>query len=231
MLHVDHLDELFTRYPALLPCRLPIEQAAEALIACFRSGGKLLLAGNGGSAADCLHIAGELLKGFQSTRPLSAEDRDALAALFGEEGGRLGAKLQRGLPAIALPAELALTSAMANDVDAALIYAQGVLALGQPGDVLLCLSTSGAAKNVIAAARTARWRGLKTIALTGKDGGELAAVCDLAIVAPGATTAQIQEHHLPIYHALCATVEAQLFGDNPGTAGVPRLPGRHGYTG
>ena len=211
MLHTDHLEDLFTRYPALLPCRIPIEQAAEALIACFRGGGKLLLAGNGGSAADCLHIAGELLKGFRSTRPLSAEDRAALSTLFGDEGSKLGMTLQRGLPAIALPAELALTSAMANDVDTELIYAQGVLALGQPGDVLLCLSTSGTAKNIIVAARVARWRGLKTVALTGKDGGELATVCDIAVIAPGADTAEIQEHHLPIYHALCAAVEAELF--------------------
>jgi len=211
MLQCDHLDELFTRYPQLAACRLPIEQAAAELVACFRQGGKLLLAGNGGSAADCLHIAGELLKGFRSTRPLSAEDRSALTALYGDEGRKLGAKLQRGLPAIALPAELALTSAMANDVDAELIYAQGVLAFGQPGDALLSISTSGAAKNVIAAARTARWRGMKTIALTGKDGGELAAICEIAIIAPGADTAEIQEYHLPIYHALCAVIETQLF--------------------
>jgi len=211
MLNLDHLEELFTRYPALSACRLPIEQAAEALIACFRDGGKLLLAGNGGSAADCLHIAGELLKGFRLPRPLSPADHAALAGLYGEEGEKLGCGLQRGLPAIALPAELALTSAMANDVDAELIYAQGVLALGQPGDALFALSTSGTAMNVIAAARAARWRGLKTIALTGRDGGELAAICDIAIISPGAVTAEIQEYHLPIYHALCAAIEAALF--------------------
>jgi len=211
MPHREHLEELFARYPFCAICRSQIEQAAEELIVCFRSGGKLLLAGNGGSAADCLHIAGELLKAFQLPRPLSPEDCSALAGLYGDEGVKLGKKLQRGLPAIALPAELALTSAMANDVDAELIYAQGVLALGKPGDILLCLSTSGTAKNVIAAARTARWRGLKTIALTGKEGGGLARICEIAIRAPGDTTARIQEYHLPIYHALCAAVEEQLF--------------------
>jgi len=222
MLQYEHLDELFIRYPALLSCRLPIEQTAEALIACFEGGGKLLLAGNGGSAADCLHIAGELLKGFQLPRPLALEDRAALTGLYGEEGDTLGRKLQRGLPAIALPAEVALTSAMANDVDAELVYAQGVLALGAPGDVLLCLSTSGTAQNVIAAARVARWRGLKTIALTGRDGGALATVCEIVILAPGAATTEIQEYHLPIYHALCATVEARLFQAAPAAQILPR---------
>ncbi len=207
----EHLEQLFSRYPFLVICRRAIEQAAEELITCFRNGGTLLLAGNGGSASDCLHIAGELLKGFNLPRPLAAEDRASLTELFGEDGTRLGRGLQRGLPAIALPAEMALTTAMANDVDPDLIYAQGVFAMGTPGDVLLAISTSGTARNVIAAARVARWRGLKTIALTGKDGGDLAHVCDMAIITPGVTTARIQEYHLPIYHALCATVEAELF--------------------
>jgi len=211
MLTRNLIDELITRYPSLAVCRPQIEQATEALIACFSNGGKLLLAGNGGSAADCLHIAGELLKGFQSARPLSSAERAELAVLYGGEGENLAQKLQRGLPAIALPAELALNTAMANDVDAEMVFAQGVLAFGQPGDALLCLSTSGAAKNVIAATRVAHWRGLKTIALTGRNGGELAKICDIAILAPGASTAEIQEFHLPIYHALCAAIEAALF--------------------
>lgn len=209
----SHLDDLFTRYPDLATCRPSIEQAADALIACFCRGNKLLLVGNGGSATDCLHIAGELLKGFQLPRLLPAAARAELTVLFGEEGTELGSRLQGGLPAIALPAELALTSAMANDVDAEMSYAQGVLALGTPGDALLAISTSGNAKNVLAAARVASWRGLTTIALTGGEGGALANRCDIAILAPAATTARIQEYHLPIYHALCAAVEAALFGE------------------
>jgi len=213
MMSYDAVTQLHTRYPALAGCREEIAAAATALVAGFRGGKKLLLAGNGGSAADCWHIAGELLKGFQLPRELTDGDREALAALFGEEGERLGALLQRGLPAIALPAEVALTSAMANDVHPEVSYAQGVLAFGAPGDMLLAISTSGTATNVIAAARVARWRGLTTIALTGKAGGALAGLCDIAIIAPGETTAEIQEFHLPIYHALCAAVEDALFGD------------------
>jgi D-sedoheptulose 7-phosphate isomerase len=206
------ITRLLDRYPALAPLRGGLEEAAEILIRTYRAGGTLLLCGNGGSAADCLHIAGELLKGFTSLRPLPAADRAALAELYGVEGERLGSLLQQGLPAVALPGALALTTAMANDVDADLIYAQGVMALGRPGDVLLCLSTSGTAQNVIAAARVARWRGLTVLGLTGKSGGLLAPLCHLALVAPGATTAEIQEYHLPIYHALCAAVEEALFG-------------------
>ena len=207
----EYLEQLFSRYPSLVICRRQIERAAEVLITGFRNGGKLLLAGNGGSAADCLHIAGELLKGFHLPRSLAPEDRAKLTELYGDEGTRLGRQLQRGLPAIALPGELALTSAMANDVSADLVYAQGVMAHGQPGDMLLAISTSGTARNVIAAAQVARWRGLTTIALTGKDGGGLVQTCDIVIIAPGITTAKIQENHLPIYHALCSAIEAELF--------------------
>lgn len=206
------LASLYARYPEISCCGPDIEQALFLLITTFQHGGKLLLAGNGGSAADCLHIAGELLKGFNSLRPLAEEDRAQLTELFGEDGASLGAQLQRGLPAIALPGALALTTAMANDVSAELVFAQGVMALGAPGDVLLALSTSGNARNVIAAVQVARWRGVATIALTGKSGGALAPLCDVAIRAPGSSTAEIQEHHLPIYHALCAAVETALFG-------------------
>jgi D-sedoheptulose 7-phosphate isomerase len=206
------LTALVTRYPALASCLPVLAQTATALITTFRRGGKVLLAGNGGSAADCLHIAGELLKGFTSLRPLPAAERAALEERFGVEGAHLGRCLQQGLPAIALPGAIALTTAMANDVDPDLAFAQGVMAFGRPEDLLWCLSTSGTARNVLAAARVARWRGLTTLALTGKDGGPLAPLCDLVILAPGQTTAEIQEHHLPIYHALCESVEVALFG-------------------
>jgi len=209
-----HLEALCARHPLLAACRAPIEQAADALTACFRGGGKLLLAGNGGSAADCLHIAGELLKGFCLPRPLDAGLRVALAAQYGDEGVRLGRGLQQGVPAIALGAETALTTAVANDLDAEFVFAQGVMALGAPGDCFLGLSTSGTARNVIAAARLARARGLRTLALTGMDGGELARLSDIVILAPGETTAQIQEYHLPIYHSLCAAVEDALYGND-----------------
>jgi len=131
----EPITRLITRYPALAPLEGALTAAGERLLACFRAGGKLLLCGNGGSAADCLHIAGELLKGFTSTRPLAEEDRAALAALYGDEGTRLGRRLQRGLPAVALPGALALTTAMANDVDADLVYAR--LGVQKPSYVTL----------------------------------------------------------------------------------------------
>ena len=181
-----------------------ITQAARMIIHCFKQGGKVLLCGNGGSACDCAHIAGELLKGFLKKRPLPAE----LCARIGEEWA---GKLQMGLPAIDLTAHSALISAVANDLDAANVYAQQVLAYGKPGDVLLCISTSGNAKNVTCAAMTARALGLTVIGLTGRTGGRLNALSDICIRVPEDETYKVQELHLPVYHYLCAAVEARFF--------------------
>ncbi len=211
------MENLLQNHPALAACEDDIAAARDALISAFAGGGKLLLCGNGGSAADCDHITGELLKGFLSRRPLDETARGALAATL--DGGRdhpdypmLADKLQGGLPALSLPHMTALVSAFCNDVDPSLVYAQLILALGRPGDILFCLSTSGNSRNVVLAAETARARGLATVALTGERESALSRICDVTVKAPAAETYRIQEYHLPIYHYLCAATEAHFFG-------------------
>ena len=179
-------------------------QALDALIACFSAGRKLLLCGNGGSAADCAHIVGELAKGFEKTRPL-AED---VQAAIGEPWAQ---QLQRGLPAIDLTANNALISAIINDIDGQSIYAQQVMAYGQAGDVMIGISTSGNAENVRRALVTARARGLTTIALTGAGGGKLKELCDIWLSVDATRTADVQQLHLALYHQLCRDVESALF--------------------
>jgi D-sedoheptulose 7-phosphate isomerase len=171
----------------------------------------LLLCGNGGSASDCAHIVGELGKGFLSRRPLPAADVERLAKAGYADAADLAGKLQCGVRAMTLTGADALTTAFANDVDAALVFAQQVYVLGRPGDVLLGISTSGNAKNVVAALKVARAFGLKTIGLTGAKPGAMDPFCDLCIKAPAEKTHEIQELHLPIYHTLCAAVEVELW--------------------
>lgn len=208
---LSHIDALIARHPALAACRGPIEEAARALIAGFRAGGKLLLCGNGGSCADCDHIVGELAKGFLKKRPLPAPMQEAIRRALPQGGDSLAAALQVGLPAINLAAHSALFTAFSNDVNADYVYAQQVLAYGRPGDLLLAISTSGDARNVAAAAAAARAAGMTTIGLTGATGGRLRPLVDIAICVPAAETMRIQELHLPVYHALCAQVEEALF--------------------
>ncbi len=206
---------LIEHTPALAACETDIRAARAQLIDTFRRGHKLLLCGNGGSAADCDHITGELLKGFLSRRPLGTEACAAIAAAL-SDGDRhpdyplLTGCLQGGLPAISLPAQTALVSAFCNDVDASLVYAQLVWALGTPGDCLMCLSTSGNSRNVVLAAEAARAKGMTTIALTGQRPSALSALCTITVRAPSCETYRVQEYHLPIYHYLCAEVEAAL---------------------
>ncbi len=210
------LNDLLAHHPALAACAPGIERARDTLIDTFRAGGKLLLCGNGGSSADCDHITGELLKGFLSLRPLGEADRAAIrAALPGGEDhpdyDLLTGKLQSSLPAISLSAQSALISAFCNDVDASLVYAQQVFGLGQAGDTLVCLSTSGNSRNVVLAAEAARAKGLHTVALTGERDSALSAICDITVKAPARDTYRVQEYHLPIYHYLCAAIETAFF--------------------
>ena len=204
---------LYTRYPCLLSCAPDIEKAVEALIACYHEGGKLLICGNGGSAADSLHIAGALMKGFLKKRPIKAEKRAEMKKNAPEIPDSILDNLQEGLPALPLVEGAALLSAFANDVDPALVYAQGVNALGRAGDVLLAISTSGNAENCAAAAMTARGLGITVIALTGSGGGRLAGLADIAIRVPESETFKVQELHLPVYHELCARVERHFFDE------------------
>ena len=205
------LQELLNRYPQLRECAEGLEAASAALIDCYRHGGKLLLCGNGGSCADCDHIVGELMKGFLKKRPL---DRDQKAEMLRKSpllDSRVLDQLQKGLPAVALPSIAALNSAFCNDVDPELAYAQSVLALGREGDVLIAISTSGNAKNVSAAVKVAKGMGMTVIGLTGKTGGQLGEIADICIRVPETQTYKVQELHLPVYHFLCAAVEAYFF--------------------
>ena len=210
---MKRIDALVDRYPALLGCREQIEAATERIIDCYRAGGTVLLCGNGGSCADAQHIAGELMKGFCKARPLDGASRARLIAADAEIGGLLAAKLQSPLKAVCLSDLQALGTAFANDVDPTLAFAQQAYAFAGPGDVLLGLSTSGNAKNVLAAAVAAKARGAHTIGLTGADGGKMNDVFDTVIKVPERETYRIQELHLPVYHAVCLEVEDAFFDE------------------
>ncbi|MBC8597986.1 SIS domain-containing protein [Lachnospiraceae bacterium BX10] len=205
------LDELIKRYPILERVREDIDVVYGILERCYENGGKLLIAGNGGSAADAEHIVGELMKGFVKRRPVTEEMKEALEKADPVRGKELSEKLQGGLPAIALVDHAALSTAFANDVDGMLSYAQQVNGYGKPGDVFLGISTSGNAENVMYAAVTAKAKGMKVVGLTGKDGGKLAGIADAAVIVPEMETYKIQELHLPVYHALCLMLEHRFY--------------------
>ena len=205
------LDELIKRYPILERVREDIDVVYGILERCYENGGKLLIAGNGGSAADAEHIVGELMKGFVKRRPVTEEMKEALEKADPVRGKELSEKLQGGLPAIALVDHAALSTAFANDVDGMLSYAQQVNGYGKPGDVFLGISTSGNAENVMYAAVTAKAKGMKVVGLTGKDSGKLAGIADAAVIVPEMETYKIQELHLPVYHALCLMLEHRFY--------------------
>ncbi len=208
----DHLHRLIERYPTLAVCREDLRATVELLTGLFRADGKLLLCGNGGSASDCEHIVGELMKGFLKRRPLPATEGARLVAAGGADlGGEIAARLQGALPAIALTSSVALGTAVLNDVHGDMIYAQQVHGLGRAGDALLGISTSGNARNVLNASVVAHARGMKTILLTGRTGGKLLPHADVAIRVPADGVVEIQEFHLPIYHALCLQLEETFF--------------------
>jgi phosphoheptose isomerase len=198
------LDELFSRRPELLPCAADIAAALETLLATYRAGGKVLVCGNGGSAADAEHICGELLKKFKKHRAVP----DGIAAKLRPE---LAAKLEGSLPAISLVSMSGILTAFANDVSWDTAFAQQVLGLAKPGDVLVALSTSGNSANCVAAAEVMKAVGGKAIAFTGAGESRLSQVCDVAIRVPETETYKVQELHLPVYHALCAAIEEELF--------------------
>ncbi len=207
------LDELLERHPALSVCEDAIRHAIRVAGDAFQQGGRLYVCGNGGSCADAEHISGEFLKGFCKCRPVSTELSLALRhnAEDAEEGELLAGKLQTGLPCIPLTSLCAALSAARNDLDGQLDYAQALFALGRPGDVLLGISTSGNSRNVHLAVVVARSLGMKVLGLTGEDGGRLGREADVAIRVPARETYQIQEYHLPVYHAICRCVENRFF--------------------
>ena len=201
---------LFTRHPELEPLADTLASATDALCACHKRDGLVLLCGNGGSAADAGHIAGELLKGFLLPRPPSPEQTPALTRELGDAA--LAAKLQRGIRAVNLCEASAIMTATANDQSPDLIFAQQVFALGRSGDILIGLSTSGNALNVARALQVARASGMRTIGFTGACPSRMDALCDLLFKVPETETFKVQELHLPLYHALCAMVESECFG-------------------
>ncbi len=209
-----HVTNLITRYPQLSVCREDIISAYKILEAAYELDHKLLIAGNGGSAADSEHIAGELMKRFAIARPVPSKFRERLYEVDPVRGEELGRNLERGLMAIPLVAHEALTTAYINDVDALGVFAQQLYGFGRPGDVFLGISTSGNSKNVMSATVVARALDMKVIGLTGKSGGDLAKVADAAIRVPETETYKIQELHLPIYHCLCLMLEDRFFGND-----------------
>ena len=210
---LEHYERLFRRYPALEGLREPVMEAYLLLHRCYAQGGKLLIVGNGGSCADAGHMVGELMKGFYLKRPFPEKQQAAIKDQTEALLPGAAEKLQRALPAIDLTQHGALSTAVQNDLDPLLTAAQQAAGYGKPGDVILGISTSGNAKNVALAIATAKALGLSAIGLTGGSGGRLKELCDCTIIAPSSVTADVQEYHLPIYHTLCAMLEAKFFGD------------------
>ena len=205
------LDLLLSHYPALETCRNDITAAYEIIADCYADRGKLLVAGNGGSAADAEHIVGELMKAFILPRKIDDAYAQTLISVDPELGQALAENLQGALPAIALDGHPALTTAYMNDCEPLLCFAQQVNGYGCPGDVLLTISTSGNSRNVLFAAVAAKARGMKVVGLTGARGSKLSALADTCIRVPEIDTYKVQELHLPIYHCLCLMLEETFF--------------------
>lgn len=205
------LEILINRYPVLAVCKDEIQKAYELMEDTYSNGGKLLVAGNGGSAADSEHIVGELMKGFCKERPLSDEYKKALETVNLELGEKLAENLQGALPAIALDGHPALTTAYLNDKEPLLTFAQQVNGYGKKGDTFLGISTSGNSKNVLYAATVAKAKGLHVIGLTGQKDSKLKELSDVTIQVPQTETYMIQELHLPVYHCLCLMLEDRFF--------------------
>ncbi|MCX4327771.1 MAG: SIS domain-containing protein [Lachnospiraceae bacterium] len=206
-----HITLLIKRYPMLDNIKQSITDAYMIMEECYSNGGKLLVAGNGGSAADSEHIAGELMKRFKTPRPVSREFAKKLETVDPVRGKSLSENLECSLMAIPLVAHEALSTAYINDVDGLGVFAQQLFGFGKQGDVFLGISTSGNSKNIINAVVVAKALGIRVIGLTGKDGGELADMADVAVKAPEKETFMIQELHLPIYHCWCLMLEEKFF--------------------
>ncbi len=207
-----YMKQFLERYPQLNTISADIEKTYLLLKQCYSNGNKLLIAGNGGSAADAQHIVGELMKGFCNERSVSQEFAMELKGVSSTLGEELAKDLQRPLPAIALDCHNALSTAYSNDVDAAKVYAQQIFGYGNEGDVFLGISTSGNSKNILYAAVVAKAKKMKVIGLTGCDGGKLANLSDIVVKVPEKETYKIQELHLPIYHLWCLMLEKHFFG-------------------
>jgi D-sedoheptulose 7-phosphate isomerase len=205
------LDQLCERYPALSGLRNTIAEAAGMIINCYTRGGKLLICGNGGSSADADHFTAELMKSFESGRPLEESLKKRFHEISGTRGRYLGEKLEHALPAISLPSNTALATAISNDIDPSLIFAQQVIGYGEEGDVLIGISTSGNSQNIVDACIAAKALNLNVIGISGKTGGKMKHYCDLLVNVPETRTAWVQELHLPVLHLICVIVENHFY--------------------
>ncbi len=210
----NYIQDLVYRYPALAECQESIMNGFQIFIECYRHDGKLLIAGNGGSAADSEHIAGELMKRFKIGRSVPQSLADRLCEIDEIRGKRLSGNLECGLMAIPLVAHEALSTAYSNDVDGCGVFAQQLYGFGRMGDVFLAISTSGNSENILNAAVVARAVGIKVVGLTGQCGGELAKWSDVSVKVPEKETYKVQELHLPVYHCWCMMLEEYFFGQN-----------------
>ena len=207
-----HINLLLQRYPALSPIAEELVNGYLLMQESYQQGGKLLVAGNGGSAADAEHIVGELMKRFKLPRPVPADLAEKLSAVDPARGAALAASLEMPLMAISLPAHEASITAFINGVGSADVDAQQLLGYGRPGDVFLAISTSGNSENIMRAIVVAKALGMKVVGLTGRTGGRMGPMCDVAVHAPETETYMIQEYHLPIYHCWCLMLEDFFFG-------------------
>ena len=209
---INELKELVDRYPKLQICEKDIIQAYKYIQSAYDGNHKLLIAGNGGSAADSEHIAGELMKRFKSVRPINEELAAKIKAIDSERGERLVKNLEMPLRAVPLTSHLALTTAYMNDADATGVFAQQMLGFGDEGDVFLAISTSGNSENIVCACVLAKALGIKVVGLTGKNESKISSLADVCIRVPETETYKIQELHLPVYHCLCLMLENHYFG-------------------
>jgi D-sedoheptulose 7-phosphate isomerase len=208
---MDYLRQLIERYPLLERIRNDINDAYEIIIESFSKGGKLLIAGNGGSASDAEHIVGELMKNFVKRRKLPEAFQKKIESFDSEISSYLLPRLQPGLPAISLSEHSSLNTACINDIDGNITFSEQVYGYGNSGDVFLGISTSGNSRNIIYAAATAKAKELNTIVLTGSDGGRLKTIADISIIVPEKEIYKIQELHQPVYHCLCLMIEEYFF--------------------
>ena len=210
---LQKVDDLISHDPALSTCREDLVAAVKAVCESYRGGHKLIACGNGGSSSDAEHIVGELMKGFLLPRKLDGKMRERMEEVCPEAADYFMENLQGALPALSLVNQVALNTAFANDQAPDLSFAQQILGMGEEGDVLVAISTSGNSKNVIYAVQMAKVKGVKSIALTGESGGKLKDLADICIRVPERETYRIQEYHLPVYHMLCIAVENEFFGE------------------
>jgi len=209
----DSIDQLCERYPALSDLRNNISDASGMIIGCYTNGGKLLICGNGGSSTDADHFTGELMKSFESCRPLDDSFKKRLQKISGTRGKYLALKLEHSLPAISLSSSIALTTAISNDTDPSLVFAQQVMGYGNENDVLIGISTSGNSQNIVDACITAKALNINVIGITGKTGGKMKQYCDVLVNVPETGTALIQELHLPVLHTICRIVENYFYSN------------------